>query len=149
MSERRHSTASFAVDTMEKVLLLKAVPLFAGLNAVQLVPVTEILTEVAYEEGDRIFEEGDEGHHLYIVVRGEVEVVIDGNVVATLGDQDCFGEMAVLERSVRSATIRASTDVLVQAIAREDFQDLFDLYPGLSRGIIKVLVDRLRSVTAG
>ncbi len=136
-----------AEDATEKVFLLRTVPLFAGLDAQQLAPVTEILQQVDVEEYDVVFEEGQEGHALYIIADGEVDILKDGRRIASLTAPDCFGEMAVLDHATRSATVQARTDVALYKISREDFQDLVELYPALSRGIIKVLAQRVRNTT--
>ncbi len=136
-----------AQHTMETVFLLKAVELFDGLSAQQLVPVANILTEVTYEEDDVVFSQGTDAHALYVIVDGAVEVVKDGEAVATLGRNECFGEMAVLDHTVRSATIRVKEDVMLFRIGREDFQDLLELYPALAKGVIQVLVGRVRALS--
>ncbi len=132
-------------QTMETVFLLKAVPLFDGLSAQQLVPVADILTQTSFEEDDVVFSQGADAHALYVIVDGLVRVEKDDELVAELGRNECFGEMAVLDQTVRSATIRAKTDVVLFRIGREDFQDLLDLYPALAKGVIKVLVQRVRA----
>ena len=82
---------------------------------------------------------------MYIISSGSVEVVKAGQRLAQLGVGDCFGEMALLDRETRSATIRSSADdTRLVAIAREDFYDLLELYPSVSRAIAKTLVERLR-----
>ena len=70
-----------------------------------------------------------------------------GDRVAVLGVKECFGEMALLDQSARSASVRAIKDVELLAISRDDFQDLLDLHPALARGIIRVLTQRLRVAT--
>jgi putative Mg2+ transporter-C (MgtC) family protein len=77
-------------------------------------------------------------------LEGEVEVLHGGERVAVLGVKECFGEMALLDSSVRSASIRVRNDVELLVIARDDFQDLLELHPALARGIIRVLTHRLR-----
>lgn len=143
------STAFYApVDAMRKVVLLKGVPLFASLNAQHLVPVTEILNDVSFEEGDAIVEAGEDGHTLYIVVDGEVQRDEPGRPSRILGPASSFGEVSILDAGTHAATYRARTDVRLYAIARDDFQDLFDLYPSLARVVMRVLVQRLRAATA-
>ena len=132
--------------TMETVFLLKAVALFDGLSAQQLVPVANILTQVTYEEDDVVFAQDADAHALYVIVDGAVEVLKDGVRVATLGRNECFGEMAVLDHNVRSATIRVIEDAVLFRIGREDFQDLLELYPALAKGVIRVLVGRVRAL---
>ncbi len=134
-------------DPMDMVFLLKGVPLFAGLSGEQLLPVTDIVKQVAFERGDVVFEQGQPGLHVYLVLEGEVEVIHDGERVATLGVKECFGEMALLDQGARSASIRCVKDCDLWAISRDDFQDLLDLHPALAKGVIRVLTARLRDAT--
>ncbi len=133
-----------AHDPMDMVFLLKSVPLFTGLSGEQLLPVADIVQRVTFERGDVVFEEGHPGLHVYLILEGEVEVIHEGEQVATLGVKECFGEMALLDQSERSASIRCLQDVVLLAISRDDFQDLLDLHPALAKGVIRVLTRRLR-----
>jgi ATP/ADP translocase/HEAT repeat protein len=134
-------------DPMDIVFLLKSVPLFAGLSGEQLLPVADIVQRVDYEKGQVVFEQGQPGSHVYLVLEGSVEVLHDGERVAVLGAKECFGEMALLDSGARSASIRTLEDTSLWAIAREDFQDLLDLHPALAKGVIRVLTHRLRDAT--
>jgi CRP/FNR family transcriptional regulator, cyclic AMP receptor protein len=136
-----------ATDPMDIVFLLKSVPLFAGLSGEQLLPVADIVQRVDYEKGQVVFEQGQPGSHVYLVLEGSVEVLHDGERVAVLGAKECFGEMALLDSGARSASIRTLADTSLWAIAREDFQDLLDLHPALAKGVIRVLTHRLRDAT--
>ena len=136
-----------ATDSMDVVFLLKSVPLFAGLSGEQLLPVADIVQRVDFEQGEVVFEQGQPGNHVYLVIEGEVEVLHDGERVAKLGAKECFGEMALLDSGARSASIRTLRDTRLWAIAREDFQDLLDLHPALAKGVIRVLTHRLRDAT--
>jgi CRP-like cAMP-binding protein len=134
----------FPAELMEKVLLLKGIPLFSRMSAEQLLPVAEIVNEVSYGSGEVIFHEGDPGDELYLVMSGSVEVLRHEKQLAVLGANECFGDMAMLDQEVRSATIRVVEPVSLLAIAREDFLDLLDLYPALAKSVIGVLITRLR-----
>lgn len=134
-------------DPMDVVFLLKSVPLFAGLSGEQLLPVADIVQRVDFDKGEVVFEQGQLGNHVYLVLEGEVDVLHDGECVAVLGKKECFGEMALLDSGPRSASIRTRSYVSLWAIAREDFQDLLDLHPALGKGVIRVLTQRLRDAT--
>ena len=127
------------------VFLLKAVPLFSDLSGEQLLPLTDIVQQVHVEQGELVFAEGEPGDHLYVIVEGEVDVLNGGERRASLRVKECFGEMALLDASPRSASCRAHTNLELLAIARDDFQDLLDLHPALARGVIRVLTQRLRA----
>ena len=144
-----YSQADAASELMEKVFLLKGIPLFSKMSAEQLLPVAEIVSEEEYESGEIVFQEGDPGDVLYLVTSGSVEVVRQEKRLALLGASECFGDMAMLDQEVRSATIRVVDPVTLFAIAREDFLDLLDLYPALAKSVIGVLIGRLRGATAG
>lgn len=145
--ERREED-KVARDPMDLVFLLKAVPLFSDLSGEQLLPLTDIVQEVNVDQGEMIFAEGEPGDHLYVIVEGEVDVLNEGVKRAHLKVKECFGEMALLDQSPRSASIRATTNLKLLAIARDDFQDLLDLHPALARGVIRVLTQRVRSANA-
>jgi len=138
-----------ASELMEKVFLLKGIPLFSKMSAEQLLPVAEIVREEEYGAGEIVFDEGDPGDVLYLVTSGSVEVVRDQKRLALLGSSECFGDMAMLDQEVRSATIRVVDPVNLLAIAREDFLDLLDLYPALAKSVIAVLIGRLRVARPG
>ena len=134
-----------ARDPMDMVFLLKAVPLFSDLSGEQLLPLTDIVQQVHVEQGDLVFAEGEPGDSLYVIVEGEVDVLNAGERRASLRVKECFGEMALLDASPRSASCRARTNLELLSIARDDFQDLLDLHPALARGVIRVLTQRLRA----
>ena len=94
-----------------------------------------------------MFEQGQPGSHVYLILSGGVEVIHDGEQVAVLGIKECFGEMALLDQGERSASIRCLYDCELWAISSDDFQDLLDLHPALAKGVIRVLTARLRDAT--
>ena len=113
-------------DTLERVLLLKEISLFSGMSGEQILPVVDIVKQETFQKGTVIFSEGDEGDRLYLVMRGQVEIIRHGELIATLGKKECFGEMSLLDRAGRSATVRSTEDTLLLAVAKDDFQDLLD-----------------------
>jgi CRP-like cAMP-binding protein len=143
----RMVSSRYQRSSMELVFQLATIPLFAGLTTEQLVPVASVSRRTSAAAGEVICEQGALGDQLYLILEGEVEILRDGKRLAVLGSGDCFGEMAILDDSPRSATVRASTEVALIATARTDFRDLLQLYPGIARGIIDVLVERLRRTT--
>ena len=137
-------THGAADPEMDVVVLLSDISLFADLSGERLRPVASILERRTFPGAYRIFAEGDEGDALYLVVSGRVEVVKGGVSVATLGPQECFGELAVLDQEVRSATIRTLEPVEALMMSGPSFQDQLDLHPALARGIIRMLSRRIQ-----
>jgi NADH dehydrogenase len=93
------------------------------------------LNQEHFGPGETIFRQGDHGDRVYLIVKGEVEVVQEAggrqSVIARLHAGDCFGEMALLQDAPRNATIRATSEVDVLSVYREDFQTLMAHLPGL------------------
>jgi HEAT repeat protein len=134
--------------TVERVLILKAAPPFAALDGEELAALAEIALEREYQPGEVIFEEKQAAHHLYIIARGKVEVFrrVDSTEIsiAVLEQEECFGEMAILDDEPRSASVRAVEPTLVLKIDRESFRELISERPQISFAIFKMLTSRLR-----
>ncbi len=126
------------------VLELRAIPLFRDLGAEALVPVAAIASHVSFASGEEVFSQGGAGDRLFVISEGRVAIVRDEVQLAELGPGECFGEMALLERTTRSATAVAREASVLLTIARDDFDDLLDVYPIIARAIARVLAERLR-----
>ena len=100
--------------------------------------------EVSLETGEVLFEAGEVGDSLFVIVSGEVDIVRGGQVIARLGEGECVGEMAALDWEPRSATVRASAATHLVRLERNDLMDLLTDYPELVRSLARVLVERLR-----
>lgn len=137
------------LTTVEKVLFLKSIDLFSQIPGEDLAQVALIATEEQRENGEDIFIEGDVGDALYLVLDGRVRVHRQDKTIAELGERECFGEIAILDASPRSATVTALSDVALLKIAREDFEELLQEKHVIAQGIIKVLTRRLREAIRG
>ena len=133
------------LSTVEKVLFLKSIDLFSQIPGEDLAQVALIATEEAREQGEEIFAEGEAGDALYLVLDGKVRVHRGDRQIAELGERECFGEMAILDASPRSATVTSVRDTNLLKISREDFQEIMSEKPEIALGIIKVLSHRLRN----
>ena len=132
------------LSTVEKVLFLKSIELFSQIPGEDLAQVAVIATEEMRERGEEIFAEGEDGDALYLVLDGKVRVHRNDKVIAELGERECFGEMALLDASPRSATVTSLEESHLLKISREDFQEILTEKPEIAMGIIKVLTGRLR-----
>jgi len=137
------------LTTVEKVLFLKSIDLFSQIPGEDLAQVALIASEEARETGEDIFVEGDLGDALYLLLEGKVRVHRQDRTIAELGERECFGEIAILDASPRSATVTALCDVVVLKIAREDFEELLQEKHAISQGVIRVLTRRLREAARG
>lgn len=134
---------------VERMLTLRAVPLFAEVSADQLLPLAAVAREAAFERGQALFHEGDAGDALYVILSGQVEIRRGPNRVATCGAGECIGEIAVLDARPRSATATATGPTRCLSIGAGDFDDLHETAPGLSRGVIRTLTARVRDLMSG
>ena len=109
--------------------LLRSVELFEGLTDDDLDEVSAICTQRQLKDGDILAKQGDSGSELFIVSEGLVEVTIrektTPRVVVNLGIGQLIGEMSLVDRGTRSATVKAVHDpTIVQVIQHEEFQAL-------------------------
>jgi CRP-like cAMP-binding protein len=132
------------MPTVEKVLFLKRVPLFAGVPTRDLVPVAGIAEEVPSEAEERIITEGEPGSAMYLIVEGEVAIHRGDRRLAVLHPQDCFGEMSILDHEPRSASATALTDCLLLKVDQEHFHGILAQNPEVALAIIRTLTRRLR-----
>lgn len=102
----------------------------------------------AFQPGQTIFQEGDMGAEMYVVLEGEIELRIAGNVVETLGPGEPFGEMALIDQAPRVATAIAKTPCRLLAIPEKRFLFLVSAMPHFSLQIMRVMADRLRKMDA-
>lgn len=132
------------ISSVDKVLFLKRVDLFSQLPGRELLNLANIAEQVTFPEQTVIFEEGAEADSLYLVLTGQVRVSRGGRQIAILGQRECFGEMAILDHSPRSATVTALDRVSALRIERDSFAELLAQKREIALGIIRILVARLR-----
>lgn len=131
---------------VERVLALKNVELFHNIPNSVLVDIAALLEEESFEKGQYVVNEGDLGKELYIIVKGEVEVVVGGNRVAVMKAGKSFGEMALIDSQPRSADIIALEDLLLLKMERDDFHEILKQREEVSLGVVKVLNQRIRDL---
>jgi CRP/FNR family transcriptional regulator, cyclic AMP receptor protein len=95
-----------------------------------------------------IMREGDRGIFMYVVHAGEVSVSIGEKVVEKIGPGGVFGEIALVDESVRAASATADTDCMLLAINRKDFMQLIQNKPAFAMSLLKALSERLRFMTS-
>jgi CRP-like cAMP-binding protein len=106
------------------------------------------MTPARIHAGKVVARQGDLGQEFVVVVEGTATVAVDDVVVASLGPGDYFGEVAVLDRGPRTATVTAETDLLVEVLTSREFDALLDRSPSLTRKIVQGLAARLRATDA-
>jgi CRP-like cAMP-binding protein len=132
------------VRKTDKILLIGFVPLFRGFSRSQVQALLRVAREAEFERGTVIIREGTVGEDFHLLLEGQATVTIGDRQVARAKPGDYFGEMALLDRRVRSATVRADTDVATLRLAAKDFLELVDEDRRIARRIIEELCRRLR-----
>ena len=127
---------------------LQAMPVFAPLPEVTLEKIIPLLQLRQVNTGTDIIQQGDVGEFLYVITKGEVSVLREGGhireeVLATLTEGECFGEMSLISGEPISATIRAKTPVTLLQMSKDDFDHLLLESPSLSVYFTKLLTQRL------
>jgi CRP/FNR family transcriptional regulator, cyclic AMP receptor protein len=130
--------------TIEKIIFLKSIDLFSEISQEDLQAVASQLEVLEYQKNDIIIHQGDVGTSMYIVIHGEVDVDVNGKIVATLGEKNVFGELAALDPEPRSATVIATKETLIFKINSTVIYNLISEYSNAARGIIRVLCQRIR-----
>ena len=102
---------------------------------------------ISFSLGEAIFTEGEPGNKMYLIQKGNVEVLKGDAVVARLGAGEPIGEMSLLLDEPRSATVRALNSVEALEITGENFGEILTKRPGIGRTIMKALAQRLKVTT--
>lgn len=97
-----------------------------------------------FKAGDTIFKKGDPGETMFALVSGEVDIVVDGNVVDQLSEGDIFGEMALIDFLPRSADAIAKTDCSIVTIDERQFLFMTEQTPSFALQVMRVIAARLR-----
>jgi hypothetical protein len=133
---------------VERVITLRAVEMFAKVPEDLLADVAAIVEEVHLKADERVFSKGEDGESLYVIVRGRVRVHDEGEELAQLGEKTVFGELALLDPEPRSASVTTMTEAHFLKLDREAFLELMQANGEVVRGVLTVLCERVRNMTA-
>jgi hypothetical protein len=136
---------------LERILFLHCVPLFVDFEPEDLLVLARASEERGYSEGTVLFNQGDVGDEVFVIISGRVQTVYAESggerTAATLGPGDCIGEMSVIDGSLRSTTaLVTGVNTRVLAIAGDTFRRFVEERQHVSGKIIGVLANRLRQV---
>jgi ATP-binding cassette subfamily B protein len=126
-----------------EVGLVAAVPLFATLDRDVQRAVAERLVLERRGPGEEVVRQGDLGDRLYAVGEGQLDVLVDGQLVGTLHKGDFFGELALLSEAPRSATVRTLGPTELYSLSREDFLVLMEHEPAVRAAVLATAQQRV------
>ena len=123
---------------------LANVRLFSSLNKKELRLVGRASDEIAVKAGAEIVKEGAAGHEFFLVLAGTATVRRNGRKVATLGPGEYFGELSLLDRGPRSATVIADTDMELVVLGQREFTGVLEEVPEVAHKLLINMAARLR-----
>jgi CRP/FNR family cyclic AMP-dependent transcriptional regulator len=127
---------------------LGRVQLFAGIGGRDLRNLAKRMTERTFAEGTTITTEGREGVGFFVIEDGNATVSLKGEILRTLGPGDHFGEIALIDRGPRSATIVATTDLRCRGMSAWEFRPFVKERPEVAWPLLENLVRMLREAEA-
>lgn len=148
-----HALDSATVDLSERVEQLSKVTIFQGLTPEALEIISRVANEESHGLGTKIFEHGDPGDKLYILLEGKVRISrevpgMGEEALAVLGPGAVFGEMALLDSAPRSADARVHERCRLLTVSKDAFEDLLFLHKDLAYevlwSVVRMLTQRLR-----
>ncbi len=141
------------LSLMERILFLRRVPMFAGLPPADLKQVASIAGETVFADGQALAQQGEPGDEMYIVVSGEVRVLVaaenqeEGREVARRRSGEYVGEMDIISREPRTASLIAAGAVRALCIDQKQFESILRERPEISLTIMRVLCQRLKELS--
>ena len=123
--------------------LLRNVSLFSDLDEKDLRSLAEEFSERRFSAGDTISMEGEGGLMFFVVEDGEASVEVHGDEVGTLGPGSSFGEIALIDRRPRTATVTARTDLRTYGLPVFVFRPFVEARPDVAWRLLEAMADRL------
>jgi CRP-like cAMP-binding protein len=126
-----------------KQKLLKQVPLFARCSGPELEAIGKIADELDFKEGKELAKEGAAGREFFVIVNGTAEVTQGKKKLRTLSDGDFFGEISLVTRLPRTATVTTISPTRALVITDRAFRRMLDQSPSIQRKVLEALGERL------
>src|SRR6266480_2886532 len=127
-----------------KIDHLAQVRMFSALSKRELTMLGRASDEIHVPAGKTLVTEGEPGHEFFLILKGSASVRRNNRKIASLGPGQYFGEMALLDRGPRTATITADADMTVLVLGQREFSGVLDEIPGVAHKILSVMAARLR-----
>jgi len=135
------------MDLRQEAEVLQQVPLFSKLEPSKLKLLAFTSQGMTFEDQEVLFCEGDPADSAYVILGGEVEILVETDdgpaAVGTLGRNELFGELAILNNSPRTATLRAKGKLEVLRISDDMFLNLVSDFPAVALEVMRQLSDKL------
>jgi CRP-like cAMP-binding protein len=126
-----------------KVELLRRMPLFTQFSTRELGEVAAVADELEVPEGKALTKQGRPGREFFVLVEGQADVERDGRRVFALGRGDFFGEIALIAKRPRTATVTTTTPARVLVVTDRSFQSLMERFPSMQLKVLQTLAERV------
>jgi CRP-like cAMP-binding protein len=126
-----------------KIELIKRVPLFAQCSKKELEAVAAVADEIDLRQGKELTVEGRPGREFFVLVEGEADVRKNGRKIRTLSGGDFFGEIALVSKRPRTASVVATTPVRVLVVTERSFRALLEKSPSIQSKVLSALAERV------
>lgn len=126
-----------------KLDLIKRVPLFSSASKQELAEIASIADEVDLPEGKVLIKEGDSGREFIVLIEGTADIERGGRPVASIGPGDFVGEIALIAKTPRNATITTTSPVRALVITDRAFRQLLEHSPQIAVVVLTALAERL------
>ena len=123
---------------------LADVPLFSAASRKDLQRIARASDEIAVKAGRVLVEQGRLGHEFFLILEGKASVRRNNRKVAELGPGQYFGELSLLDKGARDATVVADTDMKLLVLGQREFLGVLDDVPSLAYKILRIMAHRLR-----
>lgn len=148
-SKKKSETAT----PQAKFSTLLKIPLFSQFDYKEMSKVMTFMKTKKFKAGDKIVTEGETGEELFVILAGAADVIVNEKIVAELRDCDYFGELSLIDKEPRSATVTAKSDLEVLVLERKNFEHLISHEPQLSVKMLwrfaQTLTSRIRHIDQG
>jgi CRP-like cAMP-binding protein len=126
-----------------KIELIKGVPLFSAASKAELAEIAGIADQVDLPEGKTLIKEGETGREFFILIDGTADVMQSGRKIRTMGPGDFFGEIALISKAPRTATITTTSSIRALVITDRAFRQLLEHSPQIAVSVLTALAERL------
>ena len=127
---------------------LSKVPMFSALSSRELQKIAKASDEIRVPSGKVLVEQDRTGREAFVILDGTAVVKRNGRKVANFGPGDCFGELALLDRGPRTASVEADSDMTVLVLGQREFSGIIDEVPGIAHKLLASLAARVRELDA-
>ena len=130
-----------------KAEIIQRAPLFSRCSKKELAQIAAIADEIDLPTGKDFIRQGERGREFFVLLDGEVEVSRDGTPLERRGPGDFFGEIALVSKVPRTATVTSTTPIRALVITDRDFRTLMERQPQIQTKVLEALAERVAGLT--